>query len=88
MVYVKMVNKRKFTYIIEARLNASASQSNKSGKAITMSKFDYIFAILALIGHKQPCFHHQWETSAIPTVNVYCLKQLGSEFFGKNTSLK
>ena len=29
MVYVKIVNKRKFTYIIEARLNASAGSCLK-----------------------------------------------------------
>ena len=34
-----------------------------------------------LIGHWQPCIHHQQETSAIPTVNAYCLKQFGSELF-------
>ena len=45
MVYVKMVNKRKFIYITEARLHASAAsclgnagQSNKSGKASRISK--------------------------------------------------
>ena len=48
MIYVKMVNKRKFTYINEARLNASASQSNKSVKAIRMSKVWLHFCYFSL----------------------------------------
>ena len=38
MVYVKMVNKRKFAFFIEALLNASENQSSKSVKDISMSK--------------------------------------------------
>ena len=53
---MKMVNKRKFTYIIEVRLNASAAYCLKCRAvlqvwkgALNLKKLGYIFVILALM---------------------------------------
>ena len=49
MVYVKIVNKRKFTYIIEARLNASAGSCLKCKPVQQVCKGDSNVKSLAII---------------------------------------